>query len=91
MKVEMNLFNQGAGGIDITYHKDGLLLTGYNGTGGFCFIPCKDPEETLQYLIEDATQKTFLARIKEYDSISGNVQDENPVVKAVLEAIFTNH
>ena len=90
MELIKNICNTGAGGINVFYHQYGLLLDGFNCTGGVCFIPCDNPVNVLYTLTEgtDVEYEVLCDRLEQFDCLECNVQDINPVVQKLLEMLY---
>jgi hypothetical protein len=87
------LFDNGAGGINISKTKHGgILLDGFNSTGGFQYFHSDRALEMLKKYGQDSdgvwVEDKFWVAVRLQDSFTGNVQDDNVVVQAALKLIY---
>ena len=93
MLVHAVLFDNGAGGINVSVPAcGGLLLTGFNGTGGFCYLPDNNAWMRLESVRNSITgehvESNFFTMLKLLERYEGNMQDDDPVVQELLSILF---
>lgn len=93
MLVHAVLFDNGAGGIHVSFPVcGGLLLTGFNGTGGFCYLPDENAWMRLESVRNSITgehvENNFFTMLDLLECYEGNVQDSDPIVQELLSVLY---
>lgn len=93
MLVNAVLFDNGAGGINVSFPScGGVLLSGFNRTGGFCYLPGENAWAYLESVRNSITgehvENNFFSMVELLEHYEGNVQDDDPIVQELLSILY---